>query len=183
MHTLPDGVIVRALTPHPDGRGNLVEIYREEWNHGWRATQLNAMFSERGVLRGVHVHASHVDYIVVIAGRMLLALHDLRPGSPTAGLSSVTELTDEAPAGVVIPAGVAHGFYFLDRSIVLHGMSRDWDPSDEYSCRWDAPELGLAWPTRAPVLSERDAAAGDYAALCEGFERDWAKGSAPHMPR
>lgn len=124
-------------------------------------------------MRGVHVHATHFDYVVLVEGRMLLGLHDLRPSSPTARLSSLTEFEGHAPSGVVIPAGVAHGFYFLERSIVLYGLARHWDASDELTCRWDSKELALAWPTRAPILSERDADAGDYAALCAAFEHAW----------
>jgi dTDP-4-dehydrorhamnose 3,5-epimerase len=172
---LPDGVIVRRLVPNIDTRGNLVEIYREEWSDGWRVEQFNAVMSGPGVLRGVHVHATHWDYIVLLSGRMLLGLHDLRPTSPAMRLSSMTELAGEAPGGVVIPAGVAHGLYFPEQSTVLYGLSRHWDGSDELLCRWDAPELELAWPTRAPILSERDAAARGYDEWCTDFEAAWAR--------
>jgi dTDP-4-dehydrorhamnose 3,5-epimerase len=96
---LPDGVTVRRLVPNIDLRGNLVEVYREEWGDDWRVMQFNAVISGPGVLRGMHVHATHFDYIVLLSGRMLLALHDLRPTSPTVRLSSMTELAGEAPAG------------------------------------------------------------------------------------
>ena len=172
---LPDGVTVRSLLPNIDSRGNLVEIYREEWSDGWRVQQFNAVASGPGVLRGVHVHATHFDYIVVLSGRMLLGLHDLRPTSPTLRLSSMTELTGEVPTGVVIPTGVGHGLYFPEQSTVLYGLARHWDGSDELHCRWDAKELGLAWPTRAPILSERDAAAGGYDKWCADFAAAWAR--------
>ena len=57
-----EGVFVRELKPNRDHRGELVEVYQEQWGDGWRATQFNAVFSEPNVLRGVHVHASHYDY-------------------------------------------------------------------------------------------------------------------------
>lgn len=168
-----DGVFIRALTGNPDPRGNLVEVYREQWATEWRTMQFNAVFSNPGVLRGVHVHATHFDYIVLLCGRMLLGLHDLRPESPTARLSSLMEFCAEPLAGVVIPPGVAHAFYFVERSTVLYGLSRHWDQSDEFTCCWNAKELNFAWPTRTPILSKRDASAGDYRALCAEFERNW----------
>lgn len=173
--TLPDGVIVRSLVPNIDTRGNLVEIYREEWDDDWRVMQFNAVMSGPGVLRGVHVHATHWDYIVLLSGRMLLGLHDLRPKSPTVHRSSMIDLAGEMPAGAVIPAGVAHGLFFPEQSTVLYGLSRHWDGSDELLCRWDAKELALAWPTRAPVLSERDATAGGYDEWRAAFEVAWAR--------
>jgi dTDP-4-dehydrorhamnose 3,5-epimerase len=175
---LPEGVIVRPLVSHVDARGSLAEVYREHWVDGGRAMQFNAVRSEPGVLRGVHAHATHLDYIVLLEGRMLLGLHDLRPSSPTARVSSLIECDGHERSGIVIPAGVAHGFYFLQRSLVLYGLAREWDASDEFTCRWDSEELGLAWPTRAPLLSERDAGAADYAAMDASFERVWAVAQA-----
>jgi dTDP-4-dehydrorhamnose 3,5-epimerase len=167
-------VTVRPLVSHVDARGSLAEVYREHWVGAERVMQFNAVRSQPGVLRGVHAHATHLDYIVLLEGRMLLGIHDLRPDSPTARVSSLIECEGQVPSGVVIPAGVAHGFYFLKPSLVLYGLAREWDASDEFTCRWDAEELGLAWPTRAPILSERDAGAPDYAAMDESFERAWA---------
>ena len=168
-----EGVFVRELKPNRDHRGELVEVYREQWGDGWRAFQFNAVFSEPNVLRGVHVHASHYDYVVLIEGRMLLGLHDMRPNLPTARRSSLTEHAGRARCGVVIPPGVAHGFFFMEPSLVLYGLARAWDRSDEFLCRWNAEELGLQWPTREPILIERDVTAPDYASCCAEFEKVW----------
>jgi len=170
---LPNGVIVRPLVPNVDRRGNLVEVYREEWGSGWRVMQFNAVMSAAGTLRGVHAHATHFDYIVLLSGRMLLALHDLRADSPTARLSYMTEFAGSAPAGVLIPAGVAHGLYFPEESIVLYGLSRHWDQSDELLCLWNAKEFNFTWPIYTPTLSERDATAGSYADLIASFDVAW----------
>jgi dTDP-4-dehydrorhamnose 3,5-epimerase len=151
----------------------VTEIFREVWNLGCRPVQLNAIANVAGALRGVHVHVRHADYLVLIAGRMVLGLHDLRPWSPTARASCLTEIDASAPCAVVIPVGVAHGFFFPVPSVVVCGVSHYWDPADELGCRWDAAELNLAWPTRAPVLSDRDATAGDYAAFCKLFTDAW----------
>lgn len=172
-HDLPSGVVVHALVPHRDERGCLTEIYREAWSLGCRPVQLNAVTSDAGVLRGVHVHVRHIDHLVVVAGRMLVGLHDLRPWSPTAGAARLIEINAAVPRAVVIPCGVAHGFYFFESSMLVYGVSHYWDPADEIACRWDCPELGIAWPTTAPTLSEGDAAAGDYPAFVETFRRSW----------
>jgi hypothetical protein len=65
----------------------------------------------------------------------IAAVGDLRPDSPTTRVSSVTEMEDQAPLAVVIPSGVAPGFCFLDRTVMLYGLSQEWDATDEYSCR------------------------------------------------
>ena len=170
---LPAGVIVHGLNPHPDARGIFTEIHRDEWELGDRPVQFNVVRSNAGVLRGVHVHARHADYFVLVAGRMVMGLHDMRPWSPTHKLSCMVELAEDRPQAVVTPPGVAHGFCFLTPAMHVYGVSHYWDKADEIALRWDCAELGLTWPTTAPLLSERDQAALDYAGGTERFLRTW----------
>ena len=171
---LPDGVSISTLMPQRDARGAVIEIYREGWDLGCRAVQFNAVTSAEGVLRGVHVHVRHVDHLVLLAGRAVVGLHDLRPSSPSVRASCLIELDATEPRAVVIPIGVAHGFYFPVPSVLIYGLSHYWEPAEEMGCRWDCKELGLAWPASAPVLSERDATAPDYSDCLETFQRSWA---------
>src|SRR5262249_4911308 len=106
------GVAIVPLTPHADGRGTFTELYRGSWETGVPPVQWNAVHSSANVLRGVHVHRRHADYLTVVSGRATVGLHDLRPGSPTNGEGRIVELAAATPSALVIPQGVAHGFYF-----------------------------------------------------------------------
>jgi dTDP-4-dehydrorhamnose 3,5-epimerase len=154
---LPQGTVFVPLTAHADERGVFTELYRVEWGTGVTPVQWNAVRSEAGVLRGVHVHLRHDDYLTVPAGRASIGLRDLRRGSPTEGLASVVELGAESPGALVIPHGVAHGFYFHEPSLHVYAVTEYWDPADELSCQWADPELGIPWPARTALVSERDA--------------------------
>src|SRR5258708_5575660 len=101
---LPHGVLLRPLTTHSDGRGNLTELFREEWGLGLRLVQWNLVRSEANVLRGVHIHRNHVDYLTMTMGEMVLGLHDLRPASPTYGLSVMLRLQAHDLHLAVIPS-------------------------------------------------------------------------------
>src|SRR3990172_7138275 len=153
---LPDGVLVRRLLVHPDSRGNLAEMFREEWPGGIDAVQWNVVRSAPGVLRGVHVHPRHDDYLVVIEGHASIGLRDLRRDSPTANLATLVELSGDDPAAITIPAGVAHGFYFRSPSLHVYATTHYWDPADELGCHWADPELGVDWPAAQAIISERD---------------------------
>jgi dTDP-4-dehydrorhamnose 3,5-epimerase len=171
---LPDGVVVRPLTVHADPRGTLTEIYRQEWRD-CEAVQFNCVSSVPNVLRGVHAHMEHTDHLVVLAGGMLLGLHDLRPWSSDFGHSCMRRLDGAAPVAVVLPPGVAHGFYFEKPAVMIYGISTYWDMADEIGCNWDAPELGFRWPTKNPVLSPRDSNPGGYAQMADQFVTRWNK--------
>lgn len=166
---LPVGVVLRDLVPHADNRGIFTELHRDEWQSGPRPVQWNAVRSKANVLRGVHVHRRHADELVVLDGVMLLALHDLRPDSATRGLGLMVELRGDTPRSAEIPPGVAHGFFFPAPAIYIYAVSEYFDATDELGCRFDSPELGLKWPTTAPVLSPRDAGAPGYAEMVAGF--------------
>jgi dTDP-4-dehydrorhamnose 3,5-epimerase len=167
---LPVGALLRPLEPHRDERGSFTELYRDEWEVGVTPIQWNAVRSEAGVLRGVHVHIRHDDYLTVPLGRAVVGLRDLRRGSPTEGMSSLVELGEERAGALVIPHGVAHGFYFLEPSLHVYAVSEYWDPSDELGCRWDDPELEIPWPVRSARVSERDAASQPLRALLAELE-------------
>lgn len=156
--SLPGGVRLLELTSHVDERGVFTELFRSEWPTGIAPVQWNAVRSEPGVLRGVHVHARHDDYLTVPIGRATVGLCDLRPDSPTSGLAVCATLGADAPAALVIPHGVAHGFLFHEPSLHVYAVSHTWDPADELGCRWDDPGLGIPWPSVSPRLSDRDEA-------------------------
>jgi dTDP-4-dehydrorhamnose 3,5-epimerase len=169
---LPHAVIWRDLKTHSDHRGDLTELFRAEWQNGPAPVQWNFVRSQKHVLRGVHVHPQHDDYLIVLQNRVVLGLKDLRWDSPTHNLTSIVELEGERLSAIHIPHGVAHGFYFPSDALYLYSVSSYWDLSDELRCRWDDPELGLNWPTESPVLSDADNTAGTLSEMKRDLEID-----------
>jgi dTDP-4-dehydrorhamnose 3,5-epimerase len=162
-------VSIRELVARPDGRGVFFEFLREEWPIGFKPVQWNSSFSNARVLRGVHVHGRHFDYLVLLSGVLLLGLHDLRRESPTHGLSCLVTMEASAPRAITVPPGVCHDFYFPVASVYVNGVSSYWDTRDELGCRFDAPELNIQWPDREPVLSDRDRQGGSYASMLAAY--------------
>ena len=167
---LPDGTLLRPLIAHADERGVFTELYRLEWETGVNPIQWNAVRSEAGVLRGVHVHVRHRDYLTLPYGRAVIGLRDLRRGSATEGLSVLVELSGDEPASLVIPCGVAHGFYFHEPSLHVYAVTEYWNPDDELGCHWADPELELSWPDQSPRVSDRDATSQSLRALLDELE-------------
>ena len=118
--------------------------------------QANVSISRPGVLRGLHFHREQSDYWCPVAGSAFVGLYDLRRGSPTEGRKVEFRIGDDAPQAVLIPPGVAHGFYAETDLQLLYFVDAYFTGEDEFGLAWDDPEVGIAWPTRNPVLSERD---------------------------
>jgi len=164
---LPAGVEVLELRGHGDDRGMFTELFRDEWGLGVDLVQWNAVRSEAGVLRGVHVHLVHDDYLTIQWGSAAIGLRDLRAETETPAATATVELEAENPAAIRIPAGVGHGFLFLEPSLHVYAVSHTWDPADELLLRWDDPAIGIDWPREPERLSNRDATAPDLGEVLE----------------
>ncbi len=136
-------VAVRELTSHVDGRGCFTEIYRESWKSHPPYVQWNCVQSDACVLRGVHVHAVHHDYLFAASGTLVLGLHDIRPESATYAGSDMIVIEAGQPLVIAIPPSVRHGFYFPVPTIHVYAVSSYWNTDDELGCRFDCQELAL----------------------------------------
>ena len=166
--SLPAGVEILSLQDHVDSRGALVEVFRASWSPEVQPVQWNLLRSRPGVLRGVHAHWRHEDYLVPVEGPFWLALQDIRPDSPTHGAACELDLHATDLVAVKIPPGVAHGFYFASDALLFYGVSTYWDTADELACAWNDPGLGFGWASMTsgpPSLSQRDAEAGSLAEM------------------
>ncbi|HVL38738.1 MAG TPA: dTDP-4-dehydrorhamnose 3,5-epimerase family protein [Fimbriimonadaceae bacterium] len=159
------GVEVLALEMHGDDRGVFTEVYRDEWGVDPRPKQWNVVRSEANVLRGVHVHIVHHDYLILVDGRATIGLADLRARSASAGATTTLEMSGGDLVALRIPPGVAHGFYFHEPSIHVYSVSEYWNLADELGCHWADPDLGIDWPGIRPHISDRDESLPPLASL------------------
>lgn len=122
-------------------------------------TQCFWSVSRSNVLRGMHLpvgRSAAWKYVTCIAGKVFDALLDLRPASQTYGQHNSIILDSASPATVLVPPGVAHGFYVLDGPATLaYVVFGPHLPDLDRGVRWDS--FGLTWPTDSPVVSTRDA--------------------------
>lgn len=147
---------ITKLLSIKDYRGELTEIFRLSDLPDFKFKQSNFVRSKAGVFRGVHVHKQHTDYLIILEGRATIGMKDLRRDSDTHGETLSIEVTGEELTSIVIPPGVAHGFYFHEPSLHIYQVDEYWNPEDELGCFWADPDLGIKWPESDVILSERD---------------------------
>jgi dTDP-4-dehydrorhamnose 3,5-epimerase len=129
-----------------------------------------------GTLRGLHFQAApHAEdkFVRCVRGAIFDAIVDLRPASATYLQTTSVRLDEEGGDALFVPAGCAHGYQTLqDDTDVLYAMSARYAPQAAGAIRWDDPELNIAWPIAAAILSENDRnAPGLQAFLRERNER------------
>ena len=147
-----------------DKRGFFLESFRESDCREAGIPPLvqeNLSRSGRGVIRGLHYQKNPcaIGKIVrCVRGRIFDVAADIRKGSPTYGRWSAVELSDEGNRMLWIPEGFAHGFCALsDEADVQYKVSGYWARSEERGILWNDPALGIRWPLKTVILSDKDA--------------------------
>jgi dTDP-4-dehydrorhamnose 3,5-epimerase len=161
--TAIEDVLLIEPTVFRDERGWFVESYRQ--SHFAAAgidcafVQDNHARSVRHTLRGLHYQRlpGQAKLIRVTRGAAWDVAVDIRPGSPTFARWVATELSAERQALLFIPTGFAHGYVALgDDTEVQYKCSSEYRPEEERGIAYDDPDLAIAWPVAAPLLSARD---------------------------
>jgi dTDP-4-dehydrorhamnose 3,5-epimerase len=149
-----EGVVIRELVTHPDERGffrEMVRVSDDFFKEGFGQWSLSQMY--HGVIKAWHIHKVQVDWWYVTSGLLKVALHDMRPESPTYRKTTDFLMGDNQPPAILrIPPGVAHGCKVVSGPAQLFYItSQVYDPSDEGRIAYDAPEIGYDW-LRGPEI-------------------------------
>lgn len=173
-------VVVLIASSYEDDRGFFMETYRSdhflELGLPSSFVQDNHSRSRKGVVRGLHFQWQPPmgKLMRVTRGAAFLVAVDLRIGSPTLGRWIGVEVSAENKKQVWAPAGFARGFCALtDNTEVQYKCTGVYDGTAESAIRWDDPAIGIEWPVRNPVVSEKDRGAQTLA--------EWL--ASPHAER
>ena len=71
------GVKIQDISKHPDERGSLAEIFREDWSDFVekedKILQANLSYSYPGMIRAWHRHhRGQVDYFITVRGSIII---------------------------------------------------------------------------------------------------------------
>ena len=164
IETSLPGVLIIEPKVFSDARGFFVETYQRERYQSMGMTaefvQDNLSFSTRGVLRGMHCQNPHAQgkLVQVLQGEVWDVAVDIRRDSPYFGQWTAGTLSSATKNQFYLPPGFAHGFCVLSETALFAYKCTDaYYPGDEVGFRWDDPDVGIAWPIREPILSEKDA--------------------------
>ncbi len=148
---------------YDDERGYFLETWQKEsyLKLGIREefVQDNLSYSKYGVLRGLHYQKPYGQgkLVYVIEGEVYDVAVDIRKGSPTFGHWEGYFLSGTNSLQMYIPSGFAHGFCVTsEKAIFAYKCNNYYNNESEKGLIWNDATLGIKWPVKEPILSEKD---------------------------
>ena len=167
------GVLLVRPRRFRDRRGYFAELYQSsEFARLGIPTpvQLNASFSFRGVVRGLHYQLPPREQgklVLVPRGRILDVAMDVRRRSPTFGQYASAELDEENGMMLRIPPRFAHEFQALENSAVVYMVTNnEYAPECERCVNYGY----VKWYLEVTAVSDKDERCPELA-RAEVFDR------------
>lgn len=161
IKTKLEGVLLVKPEVFEDHRGEYVEIYNEDLYRkngiGVKFLQDDISVSTKHVLRGIHGDSETWKLISCLYGRFYLVVVNCDTESKNFGKWQAFVLSDRNRHQVLVPPKYGNGHLILsDKAIFHYKQSTYYDPSRQFTYKWDDPKLNIWWPVTNPILSQRD---------------------------
>jgi len=149
-----------------DNRGFFYEVFKkselEKYGVPAEFVQENQSGSVKNVVRGLHFQWDPPmgKLMRVTRGKAFLVAVDIRKGSPTLGKWVGIEASEENRYMMWAPAYFARGFATLSDYVeIQYLVTGEYNHKGESGILWNDPEIGIDWPVKNPILSEKDSKA------------------------
>lgn len=165
--SIPGLILVRPFFAD-DIRGGFIKDYsREVFEQNGIRHDLQEVFytiSHKGVIRALHFQREKQQPKLVrcIWGSVYDVVVDLRKDSPTFKKWLGFELTGENRQELLVPAGCAHGYLVLEKSVVAYKCGEKFYSEFDDGVLWNDPDIGVNWPLERigglqnVILAEKD---------------------------
>jgi dTDP-4-dehydrorhamnose 3,5-epimerase len=155
------GVLVIKPYVFEDHRGEFVETYNERIyrEHGIdvQFVQDDISVSTRGVLRGIHGDSQTCKLLSCLHGKLYFVVVNCDAASKDFGKWQSFILSDASRLQVLVPPKHGNGYLVLsDKAVFHYKQSTYYNRAGQFTYKWDDPRLGIWWPVKDPILSERD---------------------------
>ncbi|PIS39012.1 MAG: dTDP-4-keto-6-deoxy-D-glucose epimerase [Candidatus Nealsonbacteria bacterium CG08_land_8_20_14_0_20_43_11] len=144
-----------------DFRGEYMETYNEELYQksgiGVKFVQDDISVSAKNVLRGIHGDNETWKLISCLYGKFYLVVVNCDTESSEFGKWQAFTLSDKNRLQVLVPPKYGNGHLVLSEITVFHyKQSTYYQPEKQFTYKWNNPKFNIWWPTKSPILSQRD---------------------------
>lgn len=156
-----DGVLLIKLDVFEDHRGEYVETYNENLYQkngiDVKLVQDDISVSTNNVLRGIHGDSETWKLISCLYGKFYLVVVNCDTESENFGKWQSFTLSDRNRHQVLVPPKHGNGHLVLSEKAIFHyKQSTNYNPSGQFTYKWNEPKLNIWWPTKTPIVSQRD---------------------------
>jgi dTDP-4-dehydrorhamnose 3,5-epimerase len=144
-----------------DFRGDLLTIWNgDEFEPKLDFKHDKISSSRKDVIRGLHGDNKSWKLTSCLSGELYFVVVDARPDSKNYLKWDSIILNDKTRKQILTPPGFAIGFLVLSKQALLHykwaypGAYPDVD--DQFTIKWNSPDVDIYWPIKTPILSKRD---------------------------
>ena len=104
--------------------------------------------SHKGVIRALHFQriVQQPKLVRCIWGHVYDVVVDLRKDSPTFKKWLGFDLTEENQHEILVPAGCAHGYLVLEKSIVSYKCAEKFYDEYDDGIMWNDTDINVQWP-------------------------------------
>lgn len=156
-----DGVLLIKRVGFEDHRGEYLELYNEKL---YREKGIDIHFVEddisiatRGVIKGIHGDDCTWKLISCLHGKFYLVVINYDKQSKDFGKWEFFVLSETNKHQVLVPPKHGNGHLCLsEKSIFYYKQSSYYDPSSQFTIKWNDPKFNIWWPIKTPMLSQRD---------------------------
>jgi dTDP-4-dehydrorhamnose 3,5-epimerase len=117
--------------------------------------------SKKHVLRGIHGDSVTTKFISCVYGEAYCVVVDNRRYSKTYRNWYWVMLTHTNRKAIVLPPGVGLGYLITsNEASMLYKWSYEGnypDTNDQFTIKWNNPDIGIHWPISNPLIQQRDA--------------------------
>jgi len=161
FETKLEKVLLIKLDIFEDHRGEYVETYNEEL---YRKKGVNIKFiqddisvSIKNVLRGIHGDSETWKLISCLYGKFYLVVVNCDIDSENFGKWQSFVLSDVNRLQVLVPPKYGNAHLILsDKAIFHYKQSTHYNPTKQFTYKWNDPKFNIWWPIKNPILSQRD---------------------------
>jgi len=155
------GVLLIKLEVFEDFRGEYVETYNEklyrEKGIDIHFVQDDISISSKHVLRGIHGDCETSKLISCLYGKFYLVVMNCDTDSNHFGKWQSFVLSDKNRFQVLIPPKYGNAHLVLsDLAIFHYKQSTYYNPSSQFTYKWNDSKFNIWWPIKNPILSQRD---------------------------
>lgn len=159
------GLLVVERPNYVDNRGFFHEVARiselEQAGIDFKPVQISHSMSLPRVIRAIHTEYWQ-KLIYPVTGKLFAAIVDVRPDSLTFGKHETfifdNTKRDSSHKALFLPPGMGNSLCVIGDEPVhyIYAVDEYWDNSKAKGIAWNDPDIGIDWPIKDPIISERD---------------------------